>query len=635
MFTDMKKSFLMMIAVLTALIFGVDTVRAKDKIIEMPVFTARNTDAIAVSRIVLGDTATVLRICANYYPDDWIKIDKNATLTDNTGRKYALRGGEGITPGKKLTIPASGEAEFSLIFEPVDAKAKTVTFAEGDVSKGGWAVFDIRLDGAKTLPAPKLPVGFVAHKTDKNTALPMPGFDYGVATVKGRILDNRPGLAKTISYNPRSVFRTYNTRPETLPVAADGTFSFSVPVAGITALEVYSSFEKPTLVFVEPGKTTELCINLREYARRESKYHKHTKQRGLPVYVNGPMAVVAQEYAMYEDAVRPEPNLDDIDDMSVTEYKSLLMKARDEARAAIERLPLSRATRELLMLDADYEVMENMALAPVNIARAMLEKGKIARNRYGDAIDSIGKTIPADYIPRELAVQANKPQGVLAPSYTGIIGSYEKERIAPRLDTDSGTFFIMNDAEELYRSVVNDFTPLDEGRKARLATLPESYRTIINDKNDALLKALEEKKAKSGYAVCDVPDVAGNMIVDSIAARYRGKVVLVDVWETWCGPCRIGHQKMAPMKKDFAGKDVVFVYLASESSPEATWKYMIADIPGEHYRLSKEQAVAVRKQFDISGVPTYIIFDRSGRKSFQATGFPGVEKLKKEINKNM
>ncbi|MBO5186828.1 MAG: hypothetical protein J6B91_07230 [Prevotella sp.] len=62
---------------------------------------------------------------------------------------------------------------------------------------------------------------------------------------------------------------------------------------------------------------------------------------------------------------------------------------------------------------------------------------------------------------------------------------------------------------------------------------------------------------------------------------------------------------------------------------------MIADIPGGHYRLSKEQAVAVRKQFDIPGVPTYILFDRAYRKSFQATGFPCVEELKKEVNKNM
>ena len=59
-------------------------------------------------------------------------------------------------------------------------------------------------------------------------------------------------------------------------------------------------------------------------------------------------------------------------------------------------------------------------------------------------------------------------------------------------------------------------------------------------------------------------DVTPENILQTILGNYKGKAVLIDIWATWCVPCRAGHKAMAPMKEQMKGQNVQFVsnYLA-------------------------------------------------------------------------
>ena len=98
----------------------------------------------------------------------------------------------------------------------------------------------------------------------------------------------------------------------------------------------------------------------------------------------------------------------------------------------------------------------------------------------------------------------------------------------------------------------------------------------------------------------------------SIIAPFRGKATLVDFWETWCGPCRYANEMMAPLKEELKDREIVYIYIASESSSKETWENMIADLKGEHYRLNERQSGYLMKVFGVEGVPTYLIVDPEG-----------------------
>ena len=125
--------------------------------------------------------------------------------------------------------------------------------------------------------------------------------------------------------------------------------------------------------------------------------------------------------------------------------------------------------------------------------------------------------------------------------------------------------------------------------------------------------------------------VAPENILQTILDKYKGKAVLIDMWATWCGPCRAGHKTMAPMKEQMKGQNVQFVYIASPSSPPTTWQRMITDIDGDHYYLTEEQNHYILQHFESSGIPTYAIYDTKGHQTYKSIGFPGNDVIRKEL----
>lgn len=130
--------------------------------------------------------------------------------------------------------------------------------------------------------------------------------------------------------------------------------------------------------------------------------------------------------------------------------------------------------------------------------------------------------------------------------------------------------------------------------------------------NDRIKATLEANKLKTGFIVHEIPAVENEKLFDTITALFKGKVIFVDFWATWCAPCRDGIVKMKSVKEELDGKDIVFVYITGETSPQKTYENMIPDIKGHHFRLSNEQWRYICEQFGVNGIPHYMLVDRSG-----------------------
>jgi thiol-disulfide isomerase/thioredoxin len=113
----------------------------------------------------------------------------------------------------------------------------------------------------------------------------------------------------------------------------------------------------------------------------------------------------------------------------------------------------------------------------------------------------------------------------------------------------------------------------------------------------------------------DITD--GKALFESITAPFRGYVIYVDVWGTWCGPCRGQMEYVPALKKMLEGKPVVYLYFCN-NSPDEAWRIYIRQNHLDtdnaiHYNLPKTQESAIEQYLEVSGFPTYRLVDTTGR----------------------
>lgn len=621
--------------ILSLLLLLCAQLHAKERTIERPPFINWNSGTIEIDQITLSDTATVFNIKAFFRPQNWIQIASGSYLTDDKGQQYVIRAGDGITLDEKFWMPDSGEAEFRLIFPQLPDEVKYVDFSEGDF-EGSFKIWGIQLDGE--LPALKLPADVITYtKINKKATLPEPEIDYATSTFSGKILDYRPGMdSKMYIYVMHNVG---DAEEMEVPVESDGSFSMQIPTSSVTPVMLIVGNRQIGDFFLGPDQETHIYINSREITRTQSRLRKDRESSyGNTLYYSGFMASVSTE--LLESPVKTsfEDNymkiMQDITDKTIPEIKDYVITEREKTHSLIDGLDMSSGAKKILRLRADFIAIGILSGIKSYYQRAYLRKNDIRDRDEAEKFMEQPIDVP-ESIYNELArfKDFNTPYALYCDYYGGLVTQPElAERYAQAIGTDKGIFFDLGKVNTILRKI-DEFQPATSDELLAIQEINTAYFQLADAKNDKLLATIEANKKKTGFRINEAGQVANKDLFASLIAPFSGKTILVDFWATWCGPCRMANKEMAPMKEEFKDKDIIYLYIAGTNSPEGTWKHMITDIPGEHYRLTSEQWDYLSKEFEVEGVPTYLIVNKEGEVSFRTVGYPGVEKMKEEIEK--
>ena len=586
------------------------------KCVENPLIESANTMTLDISKVELSDTATVLHTDAYFQPHYWIRISSESYLLAD-GKKYALTGTQGIEADSLFWMPDSGEASFLLSFEPLPHGTRSFDFIESDCDDC-FKLYGIDLTGKKTFDCPAdIPANVIQASETVPDAVPDPLFKMGETVIHVHFSGYRKELAQEALFSIYTLMNgrqsyTVDIHPET--GMAELKFWQYGP-----ALAFVGTFRDGGQVWLAPGEEVDVYVDMRQSGwmlmnRRADKKHYSVEGKFTPCYSTGtyagllaPSLQTDKYYGMNLDSGRFADYR-----MTAAEYTQHVIDRYLALSDSIAQSALPPVGKELEMINLKQDAV--LAIAHGDRYREHNFRFVNSRWDYREPLDVKIEPLTAKNRAElcKLFTIAD-PKLLMGRHLTDYVSALTNPGIEwPKEAGLEGSFI----------ADLKSALPLVE--KASEGTLTEAdLKALDSIKNpfyrEALLKMQENTltrlKAVEGKAVIEqTPDVPVDKLFDAIVAPYKGKVVLVDFWNTWCAPCRMAIKANEPLKDgELKSDNLVWIYIANETSPIVKYKEMIPGIRGKHYRLNGKQWAYLCDQFKIDGIPSYVLVDKQGK----------------------
>lgn len=521
--------------------------------------------------------------------------------------------------------------------------------------------------------------------------LPVPEYQKGKAILSGTVANYNPNDNLVFKIGaPNIVMGTAETLYPT--IEANGSFNISIPLYHSTQIRMIIG-NADLVILLSPEKETNVTINLSNPKGKQFAFS------GQYATINNEWCqpeLITKIPLVFNDGAM----LDSIVGISANEFKKRCIDRYKRCVAHNNaQLQFSEDTRTLANLTCAFDCLENLQATHYCLQTAYQKKNNITREQafaafldihlpddfhnylndfpvnhplalycynYRNVAMTLYDTHP-EHLAHEEYLLKNAPltkeeQTLIhqhkAAFKAGVAFQQQQDlmQLTVKYAKESDSYYwgkftqtierlshVMQDSTCLFidyiraiymRSSLYNFKPLTPQQEIIASEITNPIILgIIQDMNYQMQP--RQKKVAKKVIVCEAPQVPDKDLLTALIARNKGKVQLIDFWATWCGGCRQIIKEYEPLKQEMNEK-VAFVYLTGPSSTRKTWDILIQDIAGDHYWLNKEQWNYLWEDFQMTGLPMYLVIDKQGNivKRFVHTTRKELEELlKQEVNK--
>ena len=295
-------------------------------------------------------------------------------------------------------------------------------------------------------------------------------------------------------------------------------------------------------------------------------------------------------------------------------FSSVLRKNRAEGKVAI-------TDDELALLDR-YAASYKAFLTAQFKERAERVKAGAASDDDIFNIDSVAEQqfSQQDFVLKRNALFVREDVAKVLQDEAPFLEFYKIQRVFDATGTNQTLRDIVM-AQQFHRQIDQTRKPLAPAMKTffeQQVKLPAAL-AVVNEINDkyAALERSDFANAASLRPSSDVEGMSdGEKIFRKIIEPYKGRIIYLDIWGTWCSPCKRNLKESWKVKEALKDYDIVYLYLCNRSSEES-WKNVIKEynLTGDncvHYNLPEDQQAAIEHYVGISGYPTYKLIDKEG-----------------------
>lgn len=574
----------------------------------LPFIGSANTTWLSFERIELTDSTTVLDCVTHSNQQQLMRISETSIITAD-GKDYPMVAIDGIKAGEMMFVPDSGVLRFTMTFPAIPAGVKKIDFSEN--SPNGWKIWDIDLTGKASHTDYSAKLLAKKGNVSLDAPLPKPTIAYGDSTtVRVHLTGYRPVMGDKLVWCANTLHgRIGEDTPATIDEDGNATIRLSIVTPVKFSVHGFANSDNNPLgeALLSPGETADLYVDthfsgITNMARRDGVE---------PEFPEGYLASVAVgRYPDLGDITCRKyfgmPFLQQFGDyhMNGDEYTDYILKIYKSLSDSIDSDPsLSPMGREY----HHAALTGDLVYAATEAKTILLRNYHIThRDTQGSPEDSVSITLSPENIK---AIAANIDFNnaytvVLSPLFM----SLSNTAIWDSTGIDAGFLKTAGLYAKTYKGAEDGAIDESSANELRSVCAP------MADDAEAHNRVMRERFTAAASMICKIDEnVPYDKIFETIVAPHKGKVVVVDFWNTWCGPCLMALKENEPEKSgDLSSDDIVWIYVADETSLLTKYLSMIGDIKGIHFLLTLDQRKALFKRFNIDAIPFYIMVDRDG-----------------------